>query len=43
MGVRITARLINGFTDQSEWAACYDMEMDDGLLLQEHGCLRGCF
>jgi TolB-like protein len=36
MRVRITARLINSCTDQSEWAACYDVEMDDLLQLQEH-------
>ena len=36
MRVRVTARLINSSSDQSEWAACYDVEMDDRLLLQEH-------
>jgi TolB-like protein len=36
MRVRITARLINCLTDQSEWAACYDGDVDDRLLLQEH-------
>jgi len=36
MRVRITARLVNCLTDQSEWAACYDGDLDDHLLLQEH-------
>jgi TolB-like protein len=36
MRVRITARLVNCLTDQSEWAACYDGDVDDRLLLQEH-------
>jgi len=36
MRVRITARLVNSLTDQSEWAACYDGDVDDRLLLQEH-------
>jgi TolB-like protein len=36
MRVRITARLVICLTDQSEWAACYDGDVDDRLLLQEH-------
>jgi TolB-like protein len=32
--VRITARLINASTDQSEWAGCYEAEMRDWLELQ---------
>jgi TolB-like protein len=36
MRVRIAARLVNTLTDQSEWAACYDADVDDRLLLQEH-------
>ncbi len=36
MRVRVTARLINTLTDRSEWAACYDAEINDRLLLQEH-------
>lgn len=36
MRVRITARLVNSLTDQTEWAACYDGDVDDRLLLQEH-------
>lgn len=43
MGIRATARLINTLTDQSEWAACYDVQMNDRLLLQEHiACAVAC-
>ena len=41
--VRITARLIDAATDQNEWAACYDAEMQDRLILQEHvACAVAC-
>lgn len=33
--VRIAARLINSSTDQSEWAGCYEAEMQDWLELQD--------
>jgi TolB-like protein len=36
MRARITVRLVDTLTDQSEWAACYDGDVDDRLLLQEH-------
>jgi TolB-like protein len=43
MRLRITARLVNSLTDQSEWAACYDAEMGDRLLLQENvACAIAC-
>lgn len=43
MRVRITARLIDSSTDQNEWAACYDAEMRDRFLLQDHvACAVAC-
>jgi len=36
MRARITARLIDTSTDKNEWAACYEAEMQDHLILQEH-------
>jgi len=33
--VRITARLIDTSTDQNQWAACYEAEMQDRLALQD--------
>jgi len=43
MRVRITARLIDTSTDQNEWAACYDAEMRDRFMLQDHvACAVAC-
>jgi TolB-like protein len=36
MRVRLTARLIDTSLDRTVWAACYDAQMQDRLLVQEH-------
>jgi len=43
MRVRITARLIDTSTDRNEWAACYDAELRDRFILQDHvACAVAC-